>query len=557
MRDLYFLDITIQNFKSFSDKVTIKLDNPGVTYLTGDNLEYPRFGSNGCGKTTIWEALTWCLKGRTLSGQYGADVRRRDTEGTTRVQIELDADGLPHTIERTLAPDRLCLDGEIVGQDEIDRLIPLPLHLIGYTMIFGEGKDDDRKGMFFDLAPQKKMDLFSEVLGLDRWSERAAAALKSAQTIEKQLDRLDRDLKNMDDNLAQTKVWISLAEKQVLEWDQEHKHQLAELETSIKDMRARRDELQNEHAAIDLKHDSLATECKALEKELQTLRDNLSAAREEGLPCPECGQKTVDQHKVAKAENAYNKAFDHFMKYKEQADDYSEKLRISGPKIAQLDGQLRVLEDSVKDFNSNPYREKLREHKERKRKLLDQIEDAEADLRKAEKRHEKLKYWGSTGFKLIKLYLVEELLQELQLMTIVLLEELGLVGWKINFVIERETKAGTIQQGLTVEIAQPKSKPVKWKTFSGGEGQRLRLVGSIALAFVLLNRAGIKTNLLVLDEPTQRLSSVGIDDLCATLADYANKTGLSVWIIDHHSIESPHFTTTLTVVKDSQGAWIE
>ena len=70
---------------------------------------------------------------------------------------------------------------------------------------------------------------------------------------------------------------------------------------------------------------------------------------------------------------------------------------------------------------------------------------------------------------------------------------------------------------------------------------------------MLLNRAGVSTNLQVLDEPTRSLSSQGVDSLCRLLADYARDTSTSVWFIDHHALETNAFTSTVTVVKDKTG----
>src|SRR4029077_19584673 len=121
-----------------------------------------------------------------------------------------------------------------------------------------------------------------------------------------------------------------------------------------------------------------------------------------------------------------------------------------------------------------------------------------------------------------QLYVITEVLQELEFVSNAMLADVGLEDWQIKFSIEKETQAGTLQSGLHVTILSPSNdKPVRWKCWSGGEGQRLRLVGALALSDVLLNHAGITTNLEVLDEPTSHLSQEGVRDLLPFLAERA------------------------------------
>ena len=170
---------------------------------------------------------------------------------------------------------------------------------------------------------------------------------------------------------------------------------------------------------------------------------------------------------------------------------------------------------------------------------------------------ERTRFWVK-GFKDVRLYVIEEVLAELELTTNAALEEVGLVGWKVEYSIEKETKSGTIQRGLNVIIHSPATKtPVRWECWSGGEGQRLRIVGALALSQVLLNYAGIETNLEVLDEPTQHLSAEGVRDCCDFLAARAKQLGRQCWYVDHQSVESTRFASVVTVVKDKRGARIE
>ena len=131
--------------------------------------------------------------------------------------------------------------------------------------------------------------------------------------------------------------------------------------------------------------------------------------------------------------------------------------------------------------------------------------------------------------------------------------------WGITYATEKETKAGTRQQVLDVAVRSPASgdESVRWEVWSGGEGQRLRLAGALALSEVLLAHAGVRFDLRVLDEPTRGLSPEGVRDLCELLTEYAAQADLAVWYIDHAAVDSAAAASTLMVIKDGSGSRIE
>ena len=61
---MQFSELTIRNFLSFGDKEqTLKLDGRGLVLIQGENLDDPSARDNGSGKSSIVEALLWCLYG--------------------------------------------------------------------------------------------------------------------------------------------------------------------------------------------------------------------------------------------------------------------------------------------------------------------------------------------------------------------------------------------------------------------------------------------------------------------------------------------------------------
>jgi len=69
----------IQHFKSFREPQLVQLANQGLVLIEGENKISRAADSNGAGKTSIVDALTWGLFGETLSGLKGAAVANRHT----------------------------------------------------------------------------------------------------------------------------------------------------------------------------------------------------------------------------------------------------------------------------------------------------------------------------------------------------------------------------------------------------------------------------------------------------------------------------------------------
>src|ERR1035438_2580371 len=66
--------------------IDIELDNPGMNLVLGKNLNDARFDSNGSGKSSIFEAMTWGLFGELLRPLTSEEIIRN---GTSKVTVEV------------------------------------------------------------------------------------------------------------------------------------------------------------------------------------------------------------------------------------------------------------------------------------------------------------------------------------------------------------------------------------------------------------------------------------------------------------------------------------
>lgn len=609
MKHLDFRLITITDFREFrgTHKLDLRKLGAGVHFVAGVNMVEPRLGSNGAGKSSIWDAWHWCLTGKTVDGLRGVDVRTWLTKNHARVEIALTINEFAATIARSTEPNGLWFNGKVCDQATIDQEVGLNVSNLAHTLIIGQGQP-----LFFDLPPQEKMTLLSETLDLDRWQERSKRAALAVQSIasemsalEGQLSELERTIKSNADNIAllsdKSETWISeragrdetrakalaglrgvLAAATKLKGD----HDLA-LDSAETEARATRKQKTKAESALAEAASMVAAGSATIGIKLDELSRLDKDALEAGDKCPTCGQSlkgtSLATHNAEvgrriralekeletergmhqtfidardKAKRDLDKLARELEGFESKADDARDGYTRASQTVSDAEAQIKALEaqQDVDENEANPYTELLRAARKSRTKLNNDKETDERALAGLSRKKERTAYWVQ-GFKNVRLYLLREVLDELQGVTQTLLPSIGLEDWLVEFEIEKELQSGKTKPGLIVSISNPRSnKSVRWEAWSGGQGQRLRLIGAIALSEVLLRRAGVSCDLMIFDEPTRHLSPEGVRETIDFLIDRGRDA--QIFYVDHQAVESSQFASTITVSLDDAGSHI-
>lgn len=156
--------LIVRGLRGFNDGQTIDLNGDLVIFS----------GSNGCGKTSIGEAIEWVLYGRTLKRIKGDEISKREYQGSYQnahfggpglpfVELHfVDLSGAPHVIRRELRNDEtsvLRVDGKAASN----------------LTDFKIGADYDRPLIlqhtlqdFIFMKPKSRYEVLSGMLGLER-----------------------------------------------------------------------------------------------------------------------------------------------------------------------------------------------------------------------------------------------------------------------------------------------------------------------------------------------------------------------------------------------------
>lgn len=610
--DFEWMDVT--DFRSFIGKHRFVFNKgPGLHFVRGRNEQEPSLTANDSGKSTLFDCLSWVLFGKTTKGLRNPNLVPWGTKGKTpEGGVSVRIDKKSRRIARKAEVNGILLDGESADQTAIEKLLQLNHETFLHTILLGQGEP-----LFFDLQPRQKMDLFGEVLNLERWEQRAKKAFDKVTFLQTRQDTRRGQIDSMKHSLKEAITIYEAIKEKSEGWSKENQRGIGINQNALKAAKKDLAKVQKIKEDTTLKYESASVEAKALRPVLEKLLIEIVANRvaiqklvtlandkrstqryllqiiaslDEGGTCPTCKQpikgtkieEHVREHKkqlqlYKNEENALDKKIkpladkdarlirlrdrqkENLVKFEEAAEAVESTLHIVTTDVANYEATCRSLTRYIKDAEEaeNPYREQLSQIRRNKSKLASDLKQVDEDLGKLEGQISRTKYWVR-GFRDIRLYIIEEVLHELELATNTMLPEVGLHDWQVSYDIEKENKSGTTTRGLNATILSPNNKKfVPWEVWGGGVGQRLRVVSALALSEVLLNYAGIAPNIEILDEPTAHLSTTGVRDLCDFLANRAETLGRGIFFVDHRSIESTHFSSVTTIVKDKKGSHIE
>ena len=590
MKHISLLAVTLTHFRSFDQPTRIEFSTgASLKLITGNNEAEPRLGANGCGKSTLWDAVCFALYGTSVKGLRAADLVTSGQQ-VLSVSLELKIDDSTYVIHRTAPPMRIHLDDEPYEQDGIDRLVGLSRGRFLNSVIFGQAVP-----LFIDLPVPARGDLLDEVLGLELWLEAANLAGEKHREANNMLTEVRR-------SIARTTGRIeglgdpARFDVQQRDWEAAKEARLADIVAALTNA-------ENEQTEItaQLGGDTLATvsERDAQERyvhfrELHTNARARLAQIDTSLithlktiellevndTCPTCGQVITKDHVEHHLDTAVPQ-MEGLDKQREVAllDIQTTDAEVKGWEIAwhaaiqqnqnnrtartlltrraeEIAREIERLSVSVMHINSetNP----VAAEAQRVRMELAQL-NASLIRQTAEETTTialtaALDYWRQ-GFRKVRLFCIERVLRELTVETRNSLLALGLVGWQVAFTTASETRSGTLKLGVQVDIRAPEAER-RFEMMSGGESQRARLAVSLGLANLIQRWAGVRFDLEVYDEPTAWLSDRGVEDLLESLRGRAEANDRSIWVCDHRALVYAGFDEVMNIVKTAGGSRI-
>lgn len=612
-----FLNIEWENFKAFQGghRLDFSQYQPGLYFIRGENRSEPELGSNGSSKSTLLDVIHWTLFGVSMRGIRSPQLVPWTAPGRPRASLRLRINKKIITVRRSHRPNTLSIIRKgketPVTQEQLEDLIGLTPITIQNSILIGQFTQ-----LFFDRKPGEKMAVFAELLDLDYWfqcadnasntlrilehdEQKAEIEISNISTLIKEINRSINELRQeKKSDAASTKLHIGVVSKRKRKLNIEKldiKQQVSDLkkyrEAAAKDLiEASILKRQRESEVSDAKvHLSSLTNEEQVKKTLiSENKSQLMILLKINGSCTICGQHISASHKqreIAKLTGKRDKLdelvkeletdYSHLVIAVNESEEELKTVQTSITKsikdrdyyiseIRQLNLKAQNVAQEIDNCNkimkavtqrSIDYTTKIKRQKERLEIKKKERMEHRLSLKELRAMMEQARFWIK-GFKEIRLYEITEALVSLETEINSYLTDLGMRNWSVSLDVERTTKSGSISKGfqITVDPGDEAEVPARpWEAWSGGEGQRLRLAGTLALANLILRKYDQRSNLQIWDESLLWLSGSGREDMLDLLQEIARREEKTIFIIDQNEL-SFAFDGVLTIIKDDEGS---
>lgn len=403
--NIKFKKIYIENFMSIGN-APLELEDRGFTLIEGvNNNQADNARSNGSGKSSLFEALVWCLTGNTIRGNK--DVVNFNGDDGAYVQLTFEVDGKEFVITRTknyskyktnlfISIDGVDKSGKGIRDTEklLSEYLPdLTPSLIGSVIVLGQGLPQK----FTNNTPSGRKEVLEKLFKSDYMIQDLKDRISARRT------ELNEAIRRVQDERLVNSTKISTLEERI-NVDRSRWMRLRDMTTLESDVEALQDDIDRLSQKRDLitaefsdlsaqreKKLECLTNCKLQQAEVSSQIDleykdtieftkahindatvrlrlakaELDKAKSIKEVCPTCGQKLPDVHKpdIATYEDSVNEA---------------------SQNLSHWNAQLRKIEDEMEGKKHSKSVELIYQTEELTRASLTLYDDAQALLREVD-----------------------------------------------------------------------------------------------------------------------------------------------------------------------------
>lgn len=597
--NIRFKRIIMNNFLCFQHE-ELELENLGYAVVSGiNNYKIDNAKSNGSGKSSVFNAISYALTGETLQGLSNNIENVYGNKEDCWVQLILDVDGQEFSIKRIKTPKqdlKIFLDGKDISGKGIresnlvlkNYLPDLNSTLLGSIIMLGQGLPckftDGHPGKRKEkLEKLTKSDYMIQLIRdkLDKRGSILRTTLREHEDLvvanRSEINVYRKQLKDINNELDALKNYNSLDISDLIKSSNENIERLkSSVEYWKKDqlqVEADIEKLSKEQIEIIKNYNKLVkSSTKEIEDSKMALNVDMQILRKElknslGDVCPTCGQPIPDnmrinveekQQQLKEKEANYKELVDKENKIREQLlADHNKNVDKNKKILDQLNKLKATSKANETKFSNDLLAEqqnlfKLTNLKESYNKLLTNADSINAKILKLEK------LVNTTQKKIIedkeRLNINTNLisLTKREFRGVLLENIIKYIDNKVKYyskeVFGTELLSFTLNDNYIDIIYDGKY----YEALSGGEQQKVDIIIQLALRDLLNTQLGINCNMLVIDEAFDFLDTVGCQKILGLITNLSNIE--SVFIISHHINELQiSYDTEITVVKNNSG----
>ena len=557
----------------------VKLDQPGLTLVLGNNLDLGGEGSrNGTGKTTIINALSFVLFGDAITNIKRDNLINKTNQKNMNVTCEFEVNGHSYRVERGRKPNhfKFICDDQVVNekdtdeaqgenrltQDEINRIFGMSHGLFKHLVAL-----NTYNMPFLGMKPTEQRELIEELLGItqlsdkaDRLKEQVRLTKADITNEEARIDAVKKSNERIEETIRKFKIkstaWQEDKEKQIKQLDQAiNELKQTDIEQEIKQHKALVlwKEKSQELNTLNKQLDYDVREEQALETTLENLRGELADLEE--AVCPTCkqGMHEVKDHEKIAANTKNNithteEKHIHIQKNMTHTKNRIQELGDIGPKpetfyedMDKAYGHKQNLSSLQQDYDrlnaeENPHTEQIETLQSKNIEELDYT--MMNNLTKLKEHQEFLYRLLTSKDSFIRKKIIDLNLNYLNSRLNMYLTELGLPHEVI------------FQSDLGVEITEL-GRELDFDNLSRGE--RNRLILGLSWAFRdIYESTNTPINLLFIDELIDSgMDTQGVESSMAILKKLTRERQKNVFLISHKDELTGRVNSIMNVVKEN------
>jgi len=561
---LTFKTLRYKNFLSSGNQFTeIALNQFASTLI---------IGSNGAGKSTMLDALTFVLFNKPFRKINKNQLINTTNEKDCVVEIEFSIGKNNWKIIRGIKPaifeiykGKTLLNQEASANDQqkwLEQTV-LKLNYKSFTQIVVLGSSNFIP--FMQLSSQHRREVVEDLLDIKVFSSMNDVAKIKIKEIKDDIKEIGYKKENVEDKIESQKLFIEEIEKLKDKDIQDKRNKIDSIDSDVDTINIKNTDIQEQIDENTKSLEELAYSAEKLKKleglsikldqKITSVIDDHKFFKKNSV-CPTCTQNIEEEFRLNKIEEIENKAKEikkgqeelqksidqetqiqnQFLKISKEVLQLTNELNLNHVKVSQFRKQIKELESEIQELTSqsedrNTETAKLESYQETLETFLKELSTKKEELSNYEFIHMLLKDDGAKT-KIIKKYL--------PLINHTLNKYLEMLEFSVNFTLDEE---------FNEKALNPIYEDFSYESFSEGEKMRIDLATLFTWREIAKIKNSINTNLLILDEVfDSSLDDHGTDYFTKIIKYEISKS--NVFVISHKRDELlDRFDSVITFEK--------
>jgi len=480
-------------------------------------------GTNGSGKSTVLDALTFSLFNKPFRKINKSQLVNATNEKDSQVEVEFDINGRQYLVRRCMKPNlfEIEVDGQKMHKQADDRAMQkileeniLKVNYKSFTQIVILGSSAFVP--FMQLSGSNRREVIEDLLDIRIFSAMNVIIREKIKNQKDEIRVLDLSRENVKDKLEMQKKFIEELENRGKENIKGKKEKINSLIKETDECIVTNEELELEVTGLIEDQEKVTganKKLKTLNKYKGQLTQKVSTITKEhkfftdNTVCPTCTQDIEESFRLNRINDAQTKAKElqtgfqelekaikneeereHlFTKLSKEITKLNNDISQNNTRISGYNRQIRDLESEIQKLttqlaNRNTEDEKLKEFNQSLQNIFKELADKKTDIMYHDFAYSLLKDDG-VKTKIIKKYLPlinQQVNRYLQMM-----------DFYINFKLDEE---------FSETIESPIHENFSYSSFSEGEKMRIDLALLFTWREVARVKNSVNTNLLIMDE---------------------------------------------------------